>query len=541
MGTRAAIGLAASLLLTASAGHRAVAQQQSRPTATQCTREAAQVEGITLTTVRGVPPVAGSRLPAHCQIDGEFERRSGAAGKSYAIAFELRVPEQWNGRLLFQGGGGLDGSVNPALGEVIGSAPDTGLVRGFAVISTDSGHHGTDASFAADQLAKLNFAYASIGKVAIVAKHVLERVTGQAPRRTYFAGCSNGGREAMIAAQRFPEEFDGVVAGSPAFDLDKAVVVAHFSTAVYRAGAPRSADGAARLPLALLPSDTRMISAAILNQCDALDGIRDGFVFNQSACRFDPKVLQCRPGEKTGCLSADKVRMIRAAFAGPRLRGGKALASWTYDTGIDSDQWRIWQMGLMMNDKPVVILPRLVDETIARYFNYPMLDPSRLDPLDAATMMRRMAPTAALTDASSTNMSSFSAAGGKMLIVSGWSEPVFPPSDLLAWYRRLDSDMSAGARTPAPTFARLFMVPGMTHCGGGPSLDQFDALTALVDWVERGRAPDRLIATGKAYPGVSRPLCPYPEIATYRGGPPSDQSSFSCEVPGPPVKRGDMG
>lgn len=503
------------------------------PTVETCTVERAIIAGVALTAAKTIDANSKAGLPAHCQIEGKFEQRIGFGGKPYAIAFQLRIPVQWNGRLLFQGGGGLNGAVNPALGEVIGASQNIGLAIGFAVVSTDSGHHGTDAGFAADQLAKLNYAYASIGKVAAVAKGILGQVTGSQPRRTYFSGCSNGGREAMLAAQRFPQEFDGVIAGSPAFNLSDATLLANFSTSVYRNAAPKAADGTSQLPLALLPSETKLLREALLRKCDALDGQADGFVFNHTACHFDPRALQCKAGQKAGeCLTPSKLQMIRKAFAGPLGRDGKSLvSSWTFDTGIDSDSWRIWQMGLMMNGRPVVLLPRLVDETLARYFNYPMLDPTRLGTINYDTIIPRMAQSAAMANATSTQMSTFSAAGSKMLIVTGWSEPVFAPMDLIHWYQRLDSDMMKASGIRASDFSRLFMVPGMTHCGGGPALDQFDALSALIDWVEKGKAADQLIATSKAYPGVSRPLCPYPSFAHHERGPGEQASSYRCEWP----------
>lgn len=485
----------------------------------------------------GTPNGAAADSPTiigrHCLLQGRFEERTGAHGKPYAIGFELRVPAEWNGRLVYQGGGGLDGAVLPALGNNIsnGSSAKVALARGFAVVSTDSGHEGTDAAFAEDQQAKLNFGYAAIGKVAALAKQLLTQVAGALPGRTYFAGCSNGGREAMIAAQRHPEMFDGVVAGDPAFHLSSATVLASHSQRAYAGIAPPGKDGRPLLAAALSDSDVSLLSKSILDKCDALDGIKDGMIFNHAACRYDPGVLECRAGQSGQCLPAAKVAAIRTAFRGPRSAGGAALASsWVYDAGVSGRNWREWQTGTIAADGKVdATLPSLINDTMQRYFSYPAVSRDALTAVDTASLLAAIAPSAAITDATSTQMSTFEARGGKMVIVSGWSDPIFSARDLTEWYEKLDRDHRAAGDGPAAAFARLFMVPGMNHCGGGPALDDYDALSVLVDWVEKDQAPDKIEASGRAFPGVSRPLCAYPKKATYNGsGPINLATSFSC-------------
>ena len=416
------------------------------------------------------PPVAA---PGHCLIEGAIEPRTGADGERYAINVQMRVPADWNGRLMYQGGGGLNGVVGVAYGAntSLGSTSPPALARGFAVVTTDSGHTAGErgmADFARDQEARLNYAYQAIGKVTTAVKATLAQLTGVPPNRTYFVGCSNGGREALIAAQRHPTMFDGVAAGNPAFDLSRATLLAHYSTRQYRAANVTAAD-------------LQMVGQAAVRQCDALDGRTDGMIFDRSRCAFSPRSLQCAPGGTARCLPKAKVDAIERAFLGPVDSHGRPLfAPWTYDAGVGEPGWMMWQTGPLTG---------LVDETIARYFSFPPLPPGELERLDYVRAYDRMAATAAITDATATDFSTFRARGGKVLITTGWSDPIFAPNDLVRWYEKLDADTRAtGGNAGAADFARLFLVPGLAHCGGGPGLDDFDALGTLVEWVESGRA-----------------------------------------------------
>lgn len=480
----------------------------------------------------GAPP-PGAPMPEHCLIEGALEQRTGADGKDYAIAIQMRVPVKWNGRLVYQGGGGLNGAVNPAVGLPVShtSQEVPALARGYAVVSTDSGHvaapgtMGTDASFARDQQAKLNYAYGAIGKVAEAARAVLEELTGQLPSKTYFVGCSNGGREGMIAAQRYPTLFDGVVAGNPAFNLSKAVLLARYTTRQLAAGGVTAAD-------------LQLVGKEVVKACDALDGRRDGMIFNQAACRFRPSALICKPGRHKDCLSSQAAVAIERAFRGPVDEHGVPLYhSWAYDGGVGDPSWLIWQTGAAPAGSPMAgRFPKLITDTIAQYFSYPAIDSAALDKMDTAQLAARMSATAAMTDAISTDFSTFRKRGGKLLIVTGWSDPIFAPEDLIAWYLQLDAAAQAQGGTGATSFARLFLVPGMTHCGGGPAFDDFDALTALESWTENGKAPDLLLAHGQVpLPAQgpeptreSRPLCAYPSRAIYAHGKREQEGAFVC-------------
>jgi feruloyl esterase len=462
-------------------------------------------------------------LPEHCLVQGALAPRTGAGGKHYQIGFQMRLPVQWNGRLVYQGGAGTDGIVLPAIGNV-GTGQKPALARGFAVVSTDSGHQGFDTSFGLDQQARLDFGYAAIGTVTAEAKHILERFYGRQPRYSYFVGCSNGGREAMMAAQRFPYDFDGIVAGDPGFDLSAAAVEEIWDLDQFVKVAPHDAHGKPILSAAFTGAQLELVSAAVLRQCDRLDGLADGMINNIGACHFDPAVLECRAGTSSGCLPAQKVAALRAVFGGARDSAGHSLyPGFPYDAGIATPGWRVWKIGSSPTAAPNAINATLGLGAVMDYF----LTPPQPGLTAAAFSFDRDAPrvaqTGAINDATSTFMSSFVAHHGRMLIYQGMSDPVFSAADIMRWYRQLTHDAPG-----AMDWARLFLVPGMNHCGGGPATDEFDPLDAVQQWTERGAVPDRLLARGSSMPGVTRPLCPYPQYARYIGGDPKSAASFAC-------------
>ena len=529
------------LLVLALAAFAPLAPAQATGETQRCTA-ALQWSSDTLTIdaadvlPTGAAPGSSSPLPVRCRVRGTIAPYLGAKGKQYATRFELQLPYTWNGELLFQGGGGLNGTVNPAIGAIVSSGSDAApaIARGFAVVSMDSGHAAAnpgDISFADDQQARINYAYGAIGQVTHVAKESLHRFYAAAPKKTYFMGCSTGGREAMIAAQRYPAEFDGVVAGDPAFNLADATLLSHHGARTFSEVAPKDANGAPILPKALTDLEWDLLHKAVLNACDALDGSRDGMIFNHRDCHFDPAVLKCKSQQTSECLSPEKVTAIQQAFAGPRDTNGKPIVGqWPFDAGIAEAGYRAWRIGSIGRDgNPATPLVALSDLTLTKFMNYPQIPSVAYNPIDYAAMQRQIAPTAFMTDATSTDLTTFAARGGKMILFTGWSDPVFTPIDLTNWLDRLTSE-SASTPTPAATYVRLFMIPGMTHCGGGPSLDNFDPLTALIDWTENGKSPASINATGKAFPGVSRPLCTYPKFAQYSGsGPTESAASYRCQ------------
>ncbi len=261
----------------------------------------------------GGPAPAATNLPAYCRIDGVIDRRTGVpAGTTYGIGFALALPETWNGRFLMQGGGGLNGSVGNPLGT--SAAGDrSALARGFAVVSTDTGHTGTggfDGTFQQDQQASLDFAYAAIGRVAELAKRIIARNYGKAPDKSYFAGCSTGGREAMLMTQRYPLLFDGVIAGAPAMRTSYSGIGDRWVAVTLNEVAPKNAQGQPVTRDALTEAQKQGVIDGIVAACDANDGLADRMIFNVNACRFDPKTLVCAGGASDRCLSPQQATAL---------------------------------------------------------------------------------------------------------------------------------------------------------------------------------------------------------------------------------------
>lgn len=465
--------------------------------------------------------------PAHCLFRVMLNARpSSIEGVTLGTGFELRLPLEWNGRFLFQGGGGLNGALNPAFGSVAG-APSA-LARGFAVVSTDGGHRGRsiiDSSFAADQQAKLDFAYQAVQRTTDEAKIVIDRFYGRAPEYSYFMGCSTGGREAMLAAQRLPFEFDGIVAGDPSFNLTRIAANQVFSLQTVARIAPRGADGQPDLSRAFTDSQLGAVADAVTAECDALDGLADGMINDFEGCGFDPASLQCEAGGGEGglqCLAEEQVHALQAIFGGARNSQGDSLyGAFTFDTGIANPAWRSMHLGTDGRPPANATLGADTLRLFAMTPPHPGLDPLEFD-FDSD--MALTIETAAINDAVATLHSSFAGRGGKLIVYHGLSDQGMSAGALIDWYANLTPREDEGPQD----WARMFFVPGMMHCSGGQATDSFDMLTAIQGWVEGGEAPDRVIASGNAFPGATRPLCPYPQVARYDGGDPNSADSFTC-------------
>ncbi len=475
---------------------------------------------------RAMPVLASIELPANCLVRGVLNPRVGVDRVKYGLGFELRMPANWNGRFLFQGGGGLDGFVAPAVG-LIQPGSRAALARGFAVISSDGGHEGMSADFATDQQARIDFAYAGLAPVAQLGKWLIKRFYGRPAHDSYFAGCSNGGREAMMVAQRDPTLFNGIVAGDPGFNLSRAAIAEMWNLKHLEAVAPKDPSGRPVLSEALSSGDLQLLSRAVLKKCDALDGLRDGMINDLRACQkaFNPRTLLCRRNARGPCLSAAKVKALEAIFGGPHDAAGDPLyAGWPYDAGVSAPGWRIWKLGNSRTGMPNALDATLGVAAMRSYFMTPPdpgMTPQTLDFNRALYLTRQ---TRAINDATGTFFSTFIAHGGKLIIYQGLSDPVFSPNAIIGWYRELMRQYGRPQR-----FARLFLVPGMNHCFGGPATDEFDPLRAIVRWSEHHKPPARMVAHGRAFPGETRPLCPYPEYARYVGGDPKSASSFECD------------
>jgi Tannase and feruloyl esterase len=317
----------------------------------------------------------GVSLPGHCVVTGSIQPRTGIDGKPYATGFELSLPDAWNGRLLYLGGGGNDGVVrDTSMSSSISIGTPSPLSQGFAVVSTDAGHSGQSGSFGLDPRARIDHAFDSHHKTAVSAKALIAKRYGEAPKRSYFSGCSGGGRQGMMFSQRYPEMFDGITAGAPAMRVSSgATVAAMWNTAKLTAIAPKDDAGQPILSRAFSNGDLELLAKGINAACDAADGVADGMVQNTAACRFDPAALQC-PGAKTdACLSAAQVGALQDVFKGPRSSAGQPLyAGQPWDPGVAAPGWRQWTLGSSTTPKPdsrYVFL--MVDALVHEFFTPP--------------------------------------------------------------------------------------------------------------------------------------------------------------------------
>jgi feruloyl esterase len=489
------------------------------------------------TEITGVEAVAAAGvLPAYCKVLGTIDRRIGTGGVEFGIRFELRLPDGWNRRFLFQGGSGSDGALFPPIGyaQGLGGAMNdeaNALSRHFAVVATDAGHQGFEPSFGVDPPARIDYAYRAVDLVTQRSKEIVTQYYGRPIKRSYIIGCSNGGRQAMLAAQRFPEHFDGAVAASPAFDVSRVMTGIAWDTIAFNDIAPSDGGSGRVLSAAFSDADLQLISDGVLAACDALDGLADGVVFATSSCQFDPATLLCPGAKDPTCLSAEQVGALQRVYGGAHDSNDTPLYEpYPWDAGLASLGWRSWKLGTSTTATPNSLHIQ-VGFAMIRYLFLTPADPS-FDPFtfDFDTDPARLAASGAMIDATSTDLAAFRQHGGKLIMYTGVADPVFSSNDLAAYYDRLVQAQGGLGRTQG--FARLFLVPGMNHCSGGPSLDRFDALSSIVRWVEKGRAPARLEATGVTFPGRSRPLCPYPTETRYRGrGDGERASSFRCVRP----------
>ena len=508
-------------------------------------------------TAATATPVGENAPVAHCLVQGHVGERTGVDGNTYKVSFELRLPDDWNGRFVHQFNGGNDGAVVPALGNLMNADPaDSALARNYAVVSSDAGHDGAahpeaglagGARFGFDPQARADYGYGAVMKLNPVATKIVEDYYGEAIAFSYGVGGSNGGRHAMVQATRSPDAFDGILAGYPGFNLPRAAVQHAWDVQSFK---PITGD----IRTAFKPEDLALVGEAVVAACDGLDGLEDGIIADSPACQatFDIGTLTCSADGANACLSAAQVEALRRIHAGPTNSAGEALYSnWAWDRGIATGDWRFWKLESPIppwNNMPLIAT--MGASSLAMVFSSPPVDvagdPASLeqflldydfdtdatigasDDVFTESPLEFMTPT----DVDNPELSAFRDAGGKLIVFHGNSDPVFSVMDTISWYEKLDAN-NGGA---AEDFAVLYTVPGMGHGPGGAATDKFDAFEALVDWVENGVAPSHLVATAtpdnQYVPeliGVTRKLCPYPMIPRYTGGDEASHESFTCQ------------
>jgi pimeloyl-ACP methyl ester carboxylesterase len=497
--------------------------------------------------------VAGSAVPAHCRVLGNMlPRTSPVDGKSYAIGFEMRLPLDWNGRFFYQANGGIDGSVVTATGGVGGGGPLTNaLKQGFAVISSDAGHAGSlGPTFGYDPQARLDYGYQAVGKLTPMAKNVIKTAYGKEPDRSYIGGCSNGGRHTMVATARYGDQYDGFLVGDPGFRLPLAAIANMKGAQTYATLASTAGD----ISTGFTATERALVSKAVLAKCDALDGAADGLVQDTKACQaafnLDRDVPTCTAGRDGSCLTPTQKSSIAQLFSGATTStGSKIYSSFPYDAGLGTAGWAVWKFtnSLQLDPGAVGMIWEAPPEDLATFnaANFALTGnvDTMLAKVNATNATYTESAMSFMTPPNPTNLGTLKNRGAKVMVYHGTSDPIFSSDDTQNWYDAL----AAANNGSAANFARLFRVPGMNHCSGGPSTDQFDMLTPLVNWVEKGQAPDSVTATARGAgnaggvntdvpaswaPNRTRPLCPYPQVARYNGtGSVDDAANFTCGAP----------
>lgn len=443
-------------------------------------------------------------LPAFCRVSGTSHPTADSD-----IRFEVWLPlEHWNGKLEGVGNGGLAGAISY-------SALAQGLSQGYAAASTDTGHRGSFATgdWALGHPQKVvDFGYRAVHEMTVEAKAVGAAFYGAPPRHSYWNGCSEGGNQALSEAQRFPEDYDGILAGAPAnFWTHLQMGGNWISQAIH-------ADPATFVPASALPA----LHGAVLDACDALDGVRDGVLEDPRRCRFDPRVLECKGAGGDACLTPAQLAGIEKVYQGARNRRTGARVFPGYLPGSELE-WRLWIAGA---DAPPRNLQHLIQEGFFKYlvFENPEWSWKSFDfDRDIDLSDRKLA---SIVNATNPDLSAFKARGGKLIQYHGWSDAAISPLNSIAYFESVQRRMG-----DTRSFYRLFMVPGMGHCGGGAGTDRFDKLGTLARWVEDGVAPDRIVASRVVAGKVvrTRPLCPYGKVARWRGsGSTDDAANFAC-------------
>jgi pimeloyl-ACP methyl ester carboxylesterase len=512
-------------------------------------------------------------LPSHCLVRGITNERVGTDGFQYGDMFEVRLPTpaDWNGRFMLQGGGGTEGSVPRATGHAGTLSP--ALAHGWAVASQDGGHENSHLpypnAFYLEEMAVIDHAYRSIDVTTQTAKFLIDAYYGHKPNHSYFVGCSTGGRQGMVLSQNFPDYYDGIVSGDPVYDLEAISLTEAWSVQHVKAITPepirKLPNGNPILYPAFPMSDQKLFQSAILAACDHLDGVVDDVIDNSAACQatFEPNTfvfpgtgqpLRCAGAKTTTCLTPDQINAVKKINEGPKNSAGQPIKSLAggvvKDHADNTARGFVYDGGYMT---PTGLPPRKIGTptTAPGDFDlglgqipYGWISPPdpEFDPLSFnfdTDMARLNKNSPIVTYSTSLNIQDFEQRHGKIIWYHGLSDPGPPAMATIEYYKGLVA--SNGGLENTMKFARLFLVPNMGHCGGGPATDQFDLLTPLVDWVENDIAPDAIIASGTNFNSApttrSRPLCPYPREVRYvgtQGGDLSVAANYSCVVPQQP-------
>ena len=486
----------------------------------------AHLPGVTITFAKeiaaGKLEIPGGRgpiqidVPAFCRV---------AARVAPEVNFELWMPANWNNKLMAVGNGGLAGDISF-------SAMVAPLKRGYATSSTDTGHISSttnNGSWALGRYGRIvDFADRAIHVMAQADRTLLRAFYTSTLTHAYFNGCSQGGHTALIEAQRYPEDFDGIIAGDPANNWTRHYAGGHLWTGL-------AMDGDGFMP----PEKVQLLGNAVNAQCDALDGVKDGVLNEPRRCHFQPETLLCAGKDAPGCLTAAQVTAVNKIWGGLRDEHGDLIYPGIVPGGeVGTGGWTNWITGTGPGKSAHLNLGipffryMVFDDPNWDYHNFRLAAKDGFDS-DIDFTDNKLG---ALFNATSPDLSAFRARGGKLIQYHGWSDPDITPLNSIDYYEsavRLNAKGGNHGLRDTKEFYRLFMVPGMQHCSGGPGATQFDMIAPLEAWVEKGQAPQRVTATHATGGTVefTRPLCPYPQEAVWdKKGPNTDAASFRCEI-----------
>jgi len=481
----------------------------------ECSVAAVQVKAPKGTTIIGAVVVPGEgKRPQYCRVDGHV------AVPGNEVNFRLGLPDGWNGKFLFQGVGGLGGTI---------ANLDASLARGYASASTDTGHLASDPNWGSNRAKEIDYGHRGTHVTAVASKALASAFYAKPVQYAYFNGCSNGGRQAMMEVQRYPDDFDGIIGGHPAtgtpMQAGRAIVYQHMLA---------SPDNF------LSPEKIEVLSKATLAACDGKDGLVDGLITDPRTCSFNAETLACQGADGPDCLTAGQVTTVKKIYAGATANGKPFAYGFPVGHEGGATGWAQWISG--------AVAPAKQENGSLAYggtrlpSGYGLMEPNfrflALDTDDPAFSWKvlnldrdlpRLKTMTEILSPLDPDLRPFRKSGGKLIMYHGWSDPGISAAGTVAYYDQMVK--AVGGQNDADRFTRLYMVPGMHHCGGGPGPNSFDMLPVLEAWVEKGVAPTRVIASrivdGKTE--RTRPLCPHPQVARYGGqGSVDDAASFRC-------------
>lgn len=468
--------------------------------------------GYEFSVISATVQPASDSAPEFCRVTGQIPPE---------IQFEVALPALWHKRLLMIGNGGYAGENLESPGRIV--TRDQAVKSGFVFTQTNTGHDAAQeplGTFAVNRQKLLDYAFRAVHVTAETAKRIAAAYYGAAPARSYFMGCSTGGRQALISAQRFPQDFDGIIAGAPVLD---------FVGTMMNYVSIQQAMAAAPVP----PAKLKLAGEIAYRLCDAEDGVKDGVIDDPRRCGFKPSthLPVCRGNDAPDCFTPGQIRTLETISSDQRIQGKRVFPGWPVGAeavGANGDIG--WQGWLFREDgRP----PNFVvfSETFFRYLAEPKKNPDlQLSQLDFERNPPKLDWIRQVLNATDTDLSAFRDRGGKLIMWFGWADPALNPMMGVEYYESVLRTMGPGTRD----FFRLYMMPGVFHCSGGVGCDAASRLAALIQWVEEGKAPDRIVAMKIAGGKVvrTRPLCPYPEVARYKGaGSIDDAESFVCSAP----------